>query len=255
MTESTANRYAATLFLFALATSGAFYFAPSLAWWVSGGIAIVGLVLVGIPHGALDVVTHSFRNNTTTSWVYIAKYLAAIGLVLMGWLFMPGITLIGFLLLSAWHFGQADFELWDVKRGEMIWGVFVLSMILGWHLDEVQSILLPIGVSEVVLSGSTRRFLLDRDYHNCRMDLGTGLCHSSAKNPMDLESIDVGHHSIFTCADGIHDFLRWATQHSRLVTPQKWPKNEQSTALDESCAIPPRGLGNHHWRHIFVRVQ
>ena len=59
MTESTANRYAATLFLFALATSGAFYFAPSLAWWVSGGIAIVGLVLVGIPHGALDVLTHS----------------------------------------------------------------------------------------------------------------------------------------------------------------------------------------------------
>lgn len=154
MTESTANRYAATLFLFALATSGAFYCAPSLAWWVSGGIAIVGLVLVGIPHGALDVLTHSFRNNTATSWVYIAKYLAAIGLVLMGWLFIPGITLIGFLLLSAWHFGQADFELWDVKGGEMIWGVFVLSMILGWHLDEVQSILLPIGVSEVVLSGA-----------------------------------------------------------------------------------------------------
>ena len=170
---------------------------------------------------------------------------------------MPGtLTLIGFLLLSAWHFGQADFELWDVERGGMIWGVFVLGMILGWHLDEVQSILLPIGVSEVVLSGSTTALPSWIEIATVAgWLLGTGLCHSSAKNPMDLESIDVGDHSIFTCADGIHDFLRWATQHSRLVTPQKWPKNEQSTALDESCAIPPRGLGNHHWRHIFVRVQ
>ena len=152
MTEPEANRYAAALFLLALATSGAFYFAPSLAWWVSGGMSIAGLILVGIPHGALDVLTHGVRNNPSAPLVYIGKYLAAIGLVLIGWLFMPTLTLIGFLLLSAWHFGQADFELWKVERGGMIWGLFVLGMILGWHLDEVQSILLPIGVSEVVLS-------------------------------------------------------------------------------------------------------
>lgn len=153
MTEPEANRYAAALFLLALATSGAFYFAPSLAWWFSGGMSIVGLILVGIPHGALDVLTHGVRNNPSAPLVYIGKYLAAIGLVLMGWLFMPTLTLIGFLLLSAWHFGQADFELWKVERGGMIWGLFVLGMILGWHLDEVQSILLPLGVSDVVLSG------------------------------------------------------------------------------------------------------
>jgi Brp/Blh family beta-carotene 15,15'-monooxygenase len=153
MTEPEANRYAAALFLLALATSGAFYFAPSLAWWVSGGMSVGGLILVGIPHGALDVFTHGVRNNPSAPLVYIGKYLAAIGLVLMGWLFMPTLTLIGFLLLSAWHFGQADFELWKVETGGMIWGLFVLGMILGWHLDEVQSILLPIGVSEIVLSG------------------------------------------------------------------------------------------------------
>lgn len=152
MTEPKANRYAAALFLFSLATSAAFYFAPSLARWISGGMATIGLILVGIPHGALDVLTHSDRTKPKTPLIYIAKYLAAIGLVLMGWMLMPTFTLIGFLLLSAWHFGQADFELWSVKRGGMIWGLFVLGTILGWHLDEVQSILLPIGVSEVALS-------------------------------------------------------------------------------------------------------
>ena len=71
MTEAEANRYAAALFLLALATSGAFYFAPSLAWWVSGGMSIVGLILVGIPHGALDVLTHGVRNNPSAPLVYI----------------------------------------------------------------------------------------------------------------------------------------------------------------------------------------
>jgi Brp/Blh family beta-carotene 15,15'-monooxygenase len=136
----------------AIATSVGFFFAPALAWWVSGSLAVVGLVAVGIPHGALDVLTHTARQAEANSISFMALYICAIGFVLLGWWLIPTTTLVFFLGLSAWHFGQADFELWGINRGGLVWGIFVLMMILGWHLDEVSSILSAIHISDSILS-------------------------------------------------------------------------------------------------------
>lgn len=136
----------------AIATSVGFFFAPELTWWFSGSLAFAGLVAVGIPHGALDVLTHTTRKAGTNPISFMVLYICAIGCVLLGWWMIPTITLVFFLGLSAWHFGQADFELWEINRGGLIWGIFVLMMILGWHVDEVSSILSAIGISELMLS-------------------------------------------------------------------------------------------------------
>ena len=136
----------------AIAAAVGFSFDPELSWWVSGSLAFVGLIAVGIPHGALDVLTHTSRKAEANPISFMALYICAIGCVLLGWWFIPTVTLIVFLGLSAWHFGQADFELWGIERGGWAWGIFVLMMILGWHLDEVASILSALGVSDSLLS-------------------------------------------------------------------------------------------------------
>ncbi|VTS02307.1 Brp/Blh family beta-carotene 15,15'-dioxygenase [Tuwongella immobilis] len=76
-------------------------------------IAFVCLVaLVGMPHGGLD---HRFgrmflRPKFGRHWVmlFATGYLGIMMLVLLGWLVMPLVTLAGFVLLSAIHFGLAE---------------------------------------------------------------------------------------------------------------------------------------------------
>lgn len=118
-------------------------------------LILFGMIAIGIPHGALDVVTYSSRFNRARPVYYIIGYLTCIALVIGCWLAIPNITLMGFLLLSAWHFGQADFELWQIERGALIWGATVLSFILGWHLPETTPILNAMGISEEWTSGWT----------------------------------------------------------------------------------------------------
>jgi Brp/Blh family beta-carotene 15,15'-monooxygenase len=135
----------------AIAAAIAFQFIPDVAWWLFGLLSVAGLVLIGIPHGALDVLTHNSRGQSKNTARFIIAYVIGIGLVLLGWLFLPTISLIAFLLLSAWHFGQADFELWQIRKaniawGGMAWGILLLSFILGWHLTEVSSILATVGI-------------------------------------------------------------------------------------------------------------
>jgi Brp/Blh family beta-carotene 15,15'-monooxygenase len=152
MNKSVSTHYSVVLFVLAILASIAFHFAPQFAWYISGVLALIGLTLVGIPHGALDVLTHTSRTNHVHPILFLSTYIASVSLVICGWFFIPTATLAFFLLLSAWHFGQADFELWKLKRGSMCWGTLLLIIILGWHLEEVNSILSAIGVSEAVLS-------------------------------------------------------------------------------------------------------
>lgn len=116
----------------------------TFAW----SLIVIGMLAVGIPHGALDVATHSSRSNRLHPAYFILAYLLCIALVIGCWLTFPMLTLIGFVLLSAWHFGQADFELWQLKRGSWIWGLIVLSFILSWHLSATVPILHAMGVGQ-----------------------------------------------------------------------------------------------------------
>lgn len=109
-------------------------------------VLIVGLFIVGIPHGALDVWTHRARQTGRSDWIYVSMYLACIGLCFFAWHSFPVVGLFVFLLLSAWHFGQADVRLWNQKRGAMLWGTSVLLGILGWHINEMIPIIENMGV-------------------------------------------------------------------------------------------------------------
>lgn len=114
---------------------------------ILGMLLLSGLAVIGIPHGALDVWTYQHRTkNSFSSLGYIVGYLIAIGLVFAFWMVFPAAGLTLFLVLSAWHFGQADFVLWGLHKGGWAWGTLALSLILVWHMEEALEIVSHMGV-------------------------------------------------------------------------------------------------------------
>jgi len=113
-------------------------------------IICAGLLLVaGIPHGALDHLVEqerSIRRGQRFSMPrFIGKYVLTILIYGVGWLFAPVLSLVLFLLISAWHFGETDIEnapagtYWSLTR--FVAGGLVLAFILLTHAAETTPIL------------------------------------------------------------------------------------------------------------------
>ena len=76
---------------------------------VEYGIAVAGILIAGIPHGAMDHVTASFLEGTKFRlFRYLIQYTLSALLYLAVWFLFPGVALPLFLLLTAWHFGETD---------------------------------------------------------------------------------------------------------------------------------------------------
>ena len=71
-------------------------------------LAILGVILFGIPHGALDweLVKHGDSHPRLVRFVCFYLGSTAVGVIL--WITVPTATLLLFLLITAIHFGRAD---------------------------------------------------------------------------------------------------------------------------------------------------
>ena len=119
--------------------------------FVLSGLLLAGLVVIGIPHGALDVWTYQQRKvNGLSTLQYIIAYLLAIAFVFGFWMAFPVMGLALFLALSAWHFGQADISMWGLRQGGWMWGTLALAMVLVWHTDEVMQIVGHMGIEQAL---------------------------------------------------------------------------------------------------------
>ncbi len=149
------NEYTRPIALIALAAAHIALNSAGAAWSDTflGLLLMLGLLAIGIPHGALDVWTHRHRSPGRHSGIYIGLYLLAIAAILGLWWMFPHAGLLVFLLLSAWHFGQADFERWEISKGHMAWGTIALGMILSWHVEEVNPIIGQMGIDTETLDG------------------------------------------------------------------------------------------------------
>ncbi len=90
------------------------WLAPGWAGWVLGPVLLLGLVLLGVAHGACDQyvvpATHpALARKRGRYWtVFLGGYLglaAAVGLL---WWARPGLAVAFFFGLSAWHWGSGD---------------------------------------------------------------------------------------------------------------------------------------------------
>lgn len=132
-----------------------FRLSPSFFNWLNSIILIVGAVLVGIPHGAIDHLLDSGNINSKIKLTFILNYLGKIALYLILWLILPKIALIVFLIYSIWHFGQNDLIEWKVKINPykiFSWGFCLFAIILLGHLAETNSILKDLNSYQIPLN-------------------------------------------------------------------------------------------------------
>jgi beta-carotene 15,15'-dioxygenase len=107
----------------------------SLALWVVLG----SVFLIGIPHGAIDhiMAAEIFGLNKTLKdhLLFYSGYLLIMLLVGALWYFIPVAGMILFLVISVYHFGQADMEEF-MKPGKLNWvwhnirGILIIGLII-----------------------------------------------------------------------------------------------------------------------------
>lgn len=103
---------------------------------------IIGMVFVGLPHGAVDHLIESKTWDYKKAPRFIGHYLLLIACMGVMWFLAPALALIAFLVYSAWHFGQADARQWAISNFLILpWGGTLLLYILGTHQIETSSIL------------------------------------------------------------------------------------------------------------------
>ncbi len=83
-----------------------------LPWQLAWFCAIAAVIVLGVPHGALDVEVARpvLRRRFGRPWflIFSLPYLALFALVLLSWRVFPLPTLALFLAMSVWHFGAED---------------------------------------------------------------------------------------------------------------------------------------------------
>jgi lycopene beta-cyclase len=107
------------------------------------GLMLAGLLLVGLPHGAIDHLLETGNLNTSIRPVFVLKYLAVAALMGMIWYVSPPAGLCVFLIYSAWHFGETEFSVQGRPPGivSFFWGLSMLGLILFTHIPELNGVL------------------------------------------------------------------------------------------------------------------
>ncbi len=115
------------------------------------GLLIFGLLLVGIPHGALDHLTGFISKKKKISLKFIVVYLALMVPIFILWLLLPKVGLFFFLIYSAWHFGQTDMEHWGINSRVVgfLWGVILLSFLLLSHIEQLNIVLNALNIPSI----------------------------------------------------------------------------------------------------------
>lgn len=135
----------------------------TLGWippmYVQVALFLVGLLLLGVPHGAADLLVANhisiLEGRKFSHASFLISYLGRILLfALILWVF-PWIGLGIFLLISAFHFGETDFaqhEMSDVWGRLFVinYGLIVLSTLLLTHLEEVAPLLYFVAAQDLV---------------------------------------------------------------------------------------------------------
>jgi Brp/Blh family beta-carotene 15,15'-monooxygenase len=102
-------------------------------------LLLVLIAFLGLPHGALDpwvAQRLGWCRTTGQTVVFNIVYLAIAAGVVLIWLWQPVLSLLVFLLISAWHFADD----WRTDVGvpaRVLAGSLLLLLPIGWHPEHV----------------------------------------------------------------------------------------------------------------------
>lgn len=114
-------------------------------------ILAIGMIVIGIPHGAMDHVLNIPERSITSLALFILGYVAKGMIMFAIWIISPIVGLITFLLYSMWHFGQTEYEQEHVHNKGLIFlrGFAVLSFILSTHIPETNVIINALSIPSI----------------------------------------------------------------------------------------------------------
>ena len=69
---------------------------------------LIALFFVGLPHGAADLAVLRSKKEGRKAWEAFLWYVISMIGVFMIFICIPEISLIGFIILSIWHFGNSE---------------------------------------------------------------------------------------------------------------------------------------------------
>lgn len=118
-------------------------------------IILLSLVLiVGVPHGALDFLVdeqnETLQNNTFSIAKFIGVYLTRLFAFALFW-FLPWLAFTLFIIFSIFHFGETDMSAFVKPNKYAVllyfsYGCFILSILLLFHLSEIQNSLPSVSI-------------------------------------------------------------------------------------------------------------
>jgi beta-carotene 15,15'-dioxygenase len=134
---------------------------------IVGAWLLLGSALVfGLPHGAYDFwilfdSTRRERNSNRALFGLLTTYLTLALTVVGVWYFLPSVVLLGFLALTAWHFGSGD-AIWETENrkdwfiNSLGRGLLVMSAPLAFYSGESSLVLakLDLNSTEILLSAA-----------------------------------------------------------------------------------------------------
>jgi beta-carotene 15,15'-dioxygenase len=107
----------------------------------------LGFLVVGIPHGALDHLL--LRKKGGSLFLFVAEYLFVVGLYFVMWHYFPMLSLLLFILFSAFHFGESEYEMYGIQSESFksyihafLLGLSILVFISCTHVQEVSQLLI-----------------------------------------------------------------------------------------------------------------
>ncbi|MCH7396874.1 Brp/Blh family beta-carotene 15,15'-dioxygenase [Belliella sp. DSM 107340] len=89
------------------------------------------ILIIGIPHGAIDHLLPQDKDATSSLMVFLVKYFSIMLIYLYTWYFFPKLSLLVFLTISAYHFGQTHFVNHSVTKFRSLCYFFLGSNFLG----------------------------------------------------------------------------------------------------------------------------
>lgn len=113
-------------------------FAATRKYWINNSFeilfALFAILIAGVPHGSLDYEVAKNSRKGFNKIGYILIYLLLVSIYLFVWYILPGIAFVFFLLITAWHFGETDFNSLDLsyknKFQVLVYGISITFWIL-----------------------------------------------------------------------------------------------------------------------------
>ena len=109
-------------------------------------LALLGVVFIGLPHGAMDgalAMHFGWTSRPAVITLFLLSYVALAGAVVLLWVFAPAVTFVGFLAISIYHFGRGDASSLGAGRTmveSLARGGLVIGGISQMHRSEVDAI-------------------------------------------------------------------------------------------------------------------